>query len=104
MLPTLTGKGKQKQHDYLYWEFHENGGRQAVLLGKWKGVRLNVFKAPDGDIELYDLSTDPQESNNLAAGNPLVVKRIKEIMQTAHIENKDFPFTQRPVKTAPRVE
>lgn len=95
ILPTLTAKGKQKQHDYLYWEFHENGGRQAVLLGKWKGVRQNVFKAPDGDVELYNLTTDPQETRNLAAENPVVVQRIKEIMRTAHVENPDFPFTQR---------
>ena len=25
-LPTLLQKGNQKQHDYLYWEFHEKGG------------------------------------------------------------------------------
>ena len=64
-------------------------------MGKWKAVRLNVFKAPDGDIELYDLSTDPKETQNLAARNPLVVKQIREIMQKSHIENADFPFLQR---------
>lgn len=95
ILPTLTGKGKQEQHNYYYWEFHENGGRQAVLMGKWKGVRLNVFKAPDADIELYDLSTDPKETKNMATMNPLVVKRIREIMKISHEENADFPFIQK---------
>lgn len=94
LLPTLSGKGKQEQHAYYYWEFHENGGRQAVLMGKWKAVRLNVFKAPDGDIELYDLSTDPKETLNLGAMNPQVVKQIREIMQKSHTENADFPFLQ----------
>ena len=32
ILPTLTGKGEQRQHDFLYWEFHEENGRQAVRL------------------------------------------------------------------------
>ncbi len=42
-LPELLGK-KQKQHEYLYWEFHEQGGRQAVRMSRWKAVRLNVNK------------------------------------------------------------
>jgi arylsulfatase A len=36
MVPALTGK-KQTAHDYLYWEFHELGARQAVRLNNWKG-------------------------------------------------------------------
>ena len=27
LTPLLTGKGKQQEHDYLYFEFHEGGGR-----------------------------------------------------------------------------
>src|SRR5690606_36720780 len=50
---TLTGKGKQKQHDYLYWELHEQGGMQAVRQDNWKGVLLNARKNPDGPFELY---------------------------------------------------
>jgi len=92
LLPTLTGKGKQKQHAFYYWEFHENGGRQAVLMNQWKGVKLNVFNKPDGEIELYNLLTDPLEKINLASKNPAIVEQIKAIMQTSHIENKDFPF------------
>src|SRR5438132_2375488 len=30
---TLLGKGEQKQHDFLYWEFHERGFQQAVRMG-----------------------------------------------------------------------
>lgn len=96
ILPTLTGKGKQQQHDYLYWEFHENGGRQAVRMGNWKGVRLNVMKNPNAPIELYNLEKDPQETNNIAAQHPDIVQKIKNIMQTAHVENKDFPFISPP--------
>jgi len=40
----MTGKGEQKAHPYLYWEFHEAGGRIAVRQGKWKLVRYNVKK------------------------------------------------------------
>ena len=41
--PTLLGNSKnQEQRNYLYWEFHERGGKQAVRMGNWKGIRLNV--------------------------------------------------------------
>jgi hypothetical protein len=43
----LQGKGNPaRKHDYLYWEFHEEGGSQAVRWGKWKGVRLSPGNTP----------------------------------------------------------
>ncbi|MCA9146979.1 MAG: arylsulfatase, partial [Planctomycetales bacterium] len=56
LVATLLGEGEQVQHDYMYWEFLEKGGRQAVLQGKWKGIRLDTDKNPNGPIELYDIS------------------------------------------------
>ncbi len=92
ILPTLISKGKQKQHEYLYWEFHEDGGRQAVRMGNWKGVRENAMKNNNGRIQLFNLAKDPSEKNNIASKNPLIVKRIAAIMKSPHIENPNFPF------------
>jgi arylsulfatase A-like enzyme len=37
--PTLLGKKDQQQeHEYLYWEFYEQGYKQAVRAGDWKLV------------------------------------------------------------------
>jgi arylsulfatase A-like enzyme len=91
----LKSQKNAQQHDYLYWEFHENGGRQAVRLGNWKGVKLDAIKNPNSPIELYNLSTDRSESNNVAANHPEVVSKITAIMKTAHVENPDFPFTAK---------
>jgi arylsulfatase A-like enzyme len=92
-LPTLLGNDRrQRQHDYLYWEFHENNGRQAVRWGKWKGVRLNVSQQKDAPIELYDLGKDPSEKNNIAAAHPDVVKKIAAILQQAHTPDKNWPL------------
>lgn len=89
---TLKGNGKQKQHPYLYWEFHEQGGKQAVRKGEWKAVLLNAKAAPDGPIELYNLKTDPKESTNVAGQNPQLVAEMRKIMKEAHTPSSVFPF------------
>ncbi len=77
----------------LYWEFHEEGGKQAVRLGRWKGVRLDVHKLGFHDnIELYDLKTDSMELYNMAIQKPEIIKRIKEIMLKEHVVSEQFPF------------
>lgn len=90
-VPALTGKGKQQKHDYLYWEFHERGGKQAVRQGNWKAIRLDADKN-GGTIELYDLSTDPSESNNIAAANKAKVDELGKLMDRSHVPSAIFPF------------
>lgn len=89
-VPTLLHKGKQRSHPYLYWEFHELGGRQAVRVGKWKAIRLNVRKNPDAPIELYDLSNDPGEEKDIAEKHPELVHKMEVIMKEARTTNKVF--------------
>ena len=90
-LPTLIGK-EQKKHPFLYWEFLENGGKQAVRMNQWKGVRLNMAKNPKSPIELYQLSNDIGEENNLAKQYPIVVKKIEFLMNEAHLYSENFAF------------
>ncbi|MCG8525385.1 MAG: arylsulfatase [Opitutales bacterium] len=89
MVAELKGK-KQKQHPYLYWEFHERGGRQAIRVGKWKGVRYHVSIQPDAPIELYDLSTDPGETTDLANEHPKVRQKLENFLKEARVESS-FP-------------
>ena len=86
-LPTLLGK-QQKQHEFLYWEFHEGGSKQAVRMGNWKGVR-NKQGAP---LELYDLSKDISEEHNIAAAHADVVARIENYLRSARTESPDWPL------------
>lgn len=90
-LPELQGK-EQKQHEYLYWEFHELGGRQAVQKGNWKLVSYQVFDPTKTTIELFNLADDIGEENNVAEKHPEIVKELSEMMKTARTENADFPF------------
>jgi arylsulfatase A len=95
IVPTITGKGNQEQHKYFYWEFHENGGRQAVLMGDWKGVKLNVSNEPNGLIQLFNLKTDPKETNDVSNTHPDIIAQIKKAMLESHVESKDFPLIRR---------
>ncbi len=90
-LPTLLGK-PQDEHEYLYWEFYERGGKQAVRWGKWKGIRLNVGKHPDGPLEVYHLETDLAETTNVAYDNPDIAKKLAEFMAEAHVDSELISF------------
>ena len=92
LLPTLLNKGKQKEHEYLYWEFHEGGGRLALRQGDWKMVVLNAKSKDKEKVELYNLSNDLGETNNLAEGNPERTKAMYEKMKSLRIESDIFPF------------
>ncbi len=94
-LPTLLGKNsQQQQHDYLYWEFYEQNGKQAIRQGKWKLVRLNVQNysseteyledVSPSNLGLYDLEADIAESDNLVADNPAKTQELKDLIVQAH--------------------
>ena len=83
IVPTLLGRGGQRTHDSLYWEFHARGASRAVRMGRWKGIRNEAAKQPDGPIELYDLDADVSETKDVAAANADVVKRIETLMRTS---------------------
>jgi len=61
-------------HDYLWW-WHENN--RAVRTGNWKLVAAGN----DAPWELYDLSEDRSESQDLAAEHPEIVKRLARLWQ-----------------------
>jgi len=92
MLPEFIGKAQPK-HEYLYWEFHEKGGRIAVRMDNWKGVVYNVSKPKLRTFQLFDLSQDLSEQNDVSSAHPDIVNRMKEIMQKARTESDVFKFT-----------
>lgn len=95
-LPTLIENSKkQEEHEYLYWEFHEKGGRQAIRKGNWKAVKYNVFEKPDAPLELYDLSKDIKEGHNVAKVHPEIIDEMAIIIQNARTPSDVFNFKQK---------
>lgn len=89
-LPTLLGK-EQPTHDYLVWDFAGYGGQVALRQGNWKAIIRNLHKNPDAKMELYDLSKDPTESNDLAETLP---EKVAELTQTL-IDARDEPEVEK---------
>ncbi|CAK9037551.1 Arylsulfatase A (ASA) (Cerebroside-sulfatase) [Durusdinium trenchii] len=92
-VPTLLAQGNQRQHEYLYWEFYEQGGKQAIRRGNWKAVRLNVSDSPV--LELYNLASDPGEANDVSEEHPEVVAELLAAMQEAHVESEVVRLTNK---------
>jgi len=90
--PTLLGQGEQRQHEYLYWEFHERGGKRAVRMGPWKAVQIKMNNDPDAPIAIYNIEKDIDESDDLAAQNPQLVAKAKALFDEAHTPSEEFPW------------
>lgn len=90
--PTLLGQGKQTQHDYLFWNFDEQGGKRAVLKWPWKLIHLSTGEGGKGtkgkakpmETLLYNLDTDRGEEHDLAAKKPELVKELEAMMIEAY--------------------
>lgn len=94
--PTLLGNpARQKQHDFLYWEFHERGFKQAALYqGRWKGIRGG---SPNARIALYDLQSDIAEKIDVAGSHPEIVAKIENYLSNARSESADWAPTWQAV-------
>ncbi len=101
LLPTLIGNNvKQKEHEFIYFEYPENGGQVAVRMGKWKGVRHNVRKNPDSPWELFNIDSDSNETTDVSAQYPEIIQAIKDIAKREHIHPHvlDWEFIDPKIK------
>ena len=89
ILPTLIGKGHQRKHDHLYWEFHETD-MLGVRYGDWKLV------VKHGKPALYNLATDPHEDHDLADKHPDMVQKLVQKIYDDHTDSPLFPVTLPP--------
>ncbi len=92
--PPLIGKSWSKvlagqadsprnEHDYLGWEVF---GNRAVRQGDWK-LRWQFEPLGKGDWELFNITADPSERNDLAKKNPEKTKELLALWTTYAKEN-----------------
>jgi len=67
LMPYITGKKSDRPHDALYWVW---GARKAIRVGDIKVVSINGGKT----YEMFDLSLDISETNNITNQNPEKLK------------------------------
>lgn len=73
---SLNGLQSQTKHTNFYWQFNEQGVlKQAISGAKWKLIRFKEEGKPER-LELYNLSSDIGEKNNVAAQNPRIVNEL----------------------------
>jgi arylsulfatase A-like enzyme len=91
-LPALFGQPHQA-HEYLYWDYGHVRDEflQAARWDNWKGIKNNT----SGDMEIYDLATDPSEEQNLVSTRPDLVKHFQEILQKAYTPSEQYPVATK---------
>lgn len=92
IVPELLGEEaagrKQRSHEYLYWEI---GGQTAVRKAHWKAIQAGSNR----DWELYDLSRDVSESQNVAGQHSDVLAELKRLASEAHEPVEEGTFSDR---------
>ncbi|XZE19711.1 arylsulfatase [Pirellulaceae bacterium SH449] len=91
--PLLIGEQPNwKRKNPMVWVFPEYGGQVAIRSEQWKLVRqrLNSLRGPD-QWELYDLSQDESETENVAWKYSDFVQLLSERLRNEMDDNPIFP-------------
>lgn len=80
-----------------YWESPGYGGQQAAAWTegphRWKAIRLGLAKEGlEAPVQLFDLATDPDEANDVAADHPRVAAEAWRRMSAARTPCEAFPL------------
>ncbi len=95
IVPTLMGNSAdQKAHEYLYWEFYEQGSRRGIRMGDWKIICEPMFS---DNFEVFNLQDDLGEAHDVSAEHPEIVAQAKRILREAHTPTEMW----KPRGTAP---
>lgn len=97
IMPIMTGQKQDLPQRFLYWEYFENGFQQAVRWDKWKALKLKHNQP----MELYDLSVDIGEQNNVAKEHPEVIQQIESYLKTARTESLNWPLSTKTNEAVP---
>ncbi len=89
----LRSKATRLVRNPMVWVFPEYGGQIAVRIGDLKGVRQGLKTAKPGQWEVYDLSLDPAETNDIADRSSEFIQSAEAILKAQVDENEIFPLS-----------
>jgi len=75
----MTGEKKELERDTLYWHYphyHRTKPYGAVRHGNWKLIEFYE----DGELELFNLAEDPNETRNLSSSEPEKSAELLEML------------------------
>lgn len=104
--PIISGEPDAKNPHESYWYYYKANELQAVSSGDWKLYLPHTYRTLDGGkggdkglpvpyknhktgTELYDLSKDVSEENNVAEAHPEIVDRLLGYAEKARAELGD---------------
>lgn len=73
LAPYILGDTATLPHDKLFWR---HGYQKAVRKSDWK----LLVNEQSGEVNLYNLSDDGSEKNNIASSHPEKVKELKDAL------------------------
>lgn len=89
-LPTLTGKGVQKESPYLFWGNTTGASKEAIIVGDWKLIHELDREKSDAAakrrtfrLALYNLKEDPLEKTDRSAEYPEKVQELEKLTAEA---------------------
>jgi arylsulfatase A-like enzyme len=91
LLPYLTGERGGDPHKYLVWR---SGPNAAVDKGNWK-----LILSPNNITRLYNLDTDPAESQDLSKMQKPLVEEMKQVFENWKKDKAPARKSSRKVKT-----
>lgn len=97
LVPLMMGQPRTER-DFIYREFPGYGGQVCVISGHWKLIKTGLSgrkirgKTSKPSTELYDLSVDEKESDNVASQHPEIVAKLEALIAKQHEPSPDFPF------------
>jgi arylsulfatase A-like enzyme len=77
VLPTLVGETQANRQTFFSWELRGRNLAEAARMGDWKIVRSKA----DEKWQLYNLKTDPGETQNVAEKNPDVIAKFEKLLK-----------------------
>ena len=86
LLDIMTDESQSLDREYVYWEFPSYGGQQAARMGDYKAI-LKDIKKGNKKIELYNLSIDLKEQNDISSEYTEIVSRFEGIFKKEHVKS-----------------